>query len=41
MPRSSPADLSGIQSMSDVFFVVLGLGFFAGACLYLYACDRL
>jgi len=27
--------------MSDVFFVVLGLGFFAGACLYLYACDRL
>jgi hypothetical protein len=41
MPRSSPADLSGIQSMSDVIFVVLGLGFFAGACLYLYACDRL
>src|SRR6476661_2436581 len=36
-----PLIFSGIQSMSDVIFVVLGLGFFAGACLYLYACDRL
>ena len=27
--------------MLDVLFLALGLGFFAAACLYLYACDRL
>jgi len=27
--------------MSDILFLAIGLGFFAGACLYLYACDRL
>jgi len=27
--------------MLDVVFLALGLGFFAAACLYLFACDRL
>jgi len=27
--------------MIDFIFVVAGLGFFAAACLYLFACDRL
>jgi len=27
--------------MGDVVFVAIGLGFFATACLYLFACDRL
>jgi len=25
----------------DLLFVLIGLGFFAVACLYLFACDRL
>lgn len=25
----------------DIIFLVVGLGFFAASCLYLYACDRL
>jgi hypothetical protein len=29
------------QVMSDIMFLGLGLGFFAAACLYLFACDRL
>jgi hypothetical protein len=28
-------------AMADVIFLVLGVGFFAGAILYAYACDRL
>jgi hypothetical protein len=27
--------------MLDVVFLAIGLGFFAAACLYLFACDRL
>jgi hypothetical protein len=27
--------------MSDILFLGIGLGFFAAACLYLFACDRL
>jgi len=27
--------------MLDIVFLAIGLGFFAAACLYLYACDRL
>jgi len=27
--------------MLDIVFLAVGLGFFAGACLYLFACDRL
>jgi len=27
--------------MSDVIFLVLGIGFFVGTILYAYACDRL
>jgi hypothetical protein len=30
-----------VLPMGDVIFVVLGLGFFAAACIYLYSCDRL
>jgi hypothetical protein len=30
-----------VPPMGDIIFVVLGLGFFAAACLYLYSCDRL
>jgi hypothetical protein len=29
------------NSMTDLLFVTMGLGFFAAACLYLFACDRL
>jgi hypothetical protein len=31
----------GAPIMADVIFIVLGIGFFAGAILYAYACDRL
>jgi len=27
--------------MLDIVFLAVGLGFFAAACLYLFACDRL
>jgi len=27
--------------MIDFIFVAAGIGFFAAACLYLFACDRL
>jgi len=27
--------------MLDIVMLAIGLGFFAAACLYLYACDRL
>jgi hypothetical protein len=30
-----------VPPMSDVIFVILGLGFFVAAGLYLFACDRL
>jgi hypothetical protein len=29
------------NSMTDLLFVTIGLGFFAASCLYLFACDRL
>ena len=29
------------ESDVDAIFLVIGLGFFAAACVYLYACDRL
>ncbi len=28
-------------AMADIIFLLLGVGFFAGAILYAYACDRL
>jgi hypothetical protein len=31
----------GVSVMLDVLFLVIGTGFFAAGCLYLYACDRL
>jgi hypothetical protein len=41
--RSVVTSHSGLGDwyMSDVVFVAIGLGFFATACLYLFACDRL
>ena len=38
---SGPADTAQEQLMLDVFMVVLGLGFFAAAVGYAYACERL
>jgi hypothetical protein len=36
-----PADTAQEQLMLDVFMVALGLGFFAAAVGYAYACERL
>jgi hypothetical protein len=30
-----------LRVMIDFIFVAAGIGFFAAACLYLFACDRL
>ena len=38
---SGPADSAQEQLMLDVFMVALGLGFFAAAVGYAYACERL
>jgi len=39
---ASRRDLTdGAAMMLDVVFLALGLGFFAVACAYLFACDRL
>ena len=38
---SGPADTTEEQLMLDVFMVALGLGFFAAAVGYAYACERL
>jgi hypothetical protein len=38
---SSQQCFSGSSPLLDFLFLGLGLGFFAAACLYLFACDRL
>ena len=32
---------SGVSSMLDILFIVIGLGFLGGAMLYAVACNRL